>query len=201
MDWTPVYVGAGVVLNWLILYFWQPWTEAYAGEKGKNLARKEDLTDILAEVRAIAFAQKEIESKLAGDLWQKQNVWNEKKNIYASLLITNHSALETLTDIGTKLGRLAEGQTVNSNPEIKAELRPHAEKFGKGFAEIIRLQSAALLFTSPSTMNIITAYLKAAGGTLTLQTRENVQANIDLLIGLNVDLVASAKVDLGIEPT
>ena len=68
MDWSLVISGAGFTLNALVIGFWRPWLSAYGGEKGKNLARKEDLSEILAEVRAVTKTQKEIESKLAGDL-------------------------------------------------------------------------------------------------------------------------------------
>ena len=55
MDWTWLYVIAGAALNNLILLVWKPWTQAYAGEKGKNFARKEDLDKILAEVRVVGL--------------------------------------------------------------------------------------------------------------------------------------------------
>jgi hypothetical protein len=80
--WTFVYVLAAGALNALILGIWKPWGAAYAGEKGKNLARKEDLDAILAEVRAVTITQKEIEHKLAGDLWNQQVLWNQKRDIY-----------------------------------------------------------------------------------------------------------------------
>jgi hypothetical protein len=86
MGWTPVYVGAGVVANRLIFYIWKPWGTGYAEEKGKNFARKEDLNEILAEVRAVTIVQKEIESKLSGDLWDRQTRWNQKKDLYGELL-------------------------------------------------------------------------------------------------------------------
>lgn len=79
MDWTLVYVIVGVTLNTLVMYVWKPWTAAYVGEKGKTLARKEDLNEILAEVRAVTITQKEIEAKLAGDLWNRQMLWNQKR--------------------------------------------------------------------------------------------------------------------------
>jgi membrane protein implicated in regulation of membrane protease activity len=66
------FVGATLVL--LAFWFWKPWAGAYASENGKNLARKEDLDAILAEVRAVTIAQKEIEHKLSGDLWHRQTV-------------------------------------------------------------------------------------------------------------------------------
>src|SRR6266478_298890 len=77
-------ISAG--LTTIILWFWKPWVGAYAGEKGKTLARKEDLDAILAEVRAVTIAQKEIESNLSGDLWHRQTRWNEKKDIYTQLI-------------------------------------------------------------------------------------------------------------------
>jgi hypothetical protein len=54
VDWISWLQGIALVaLNNLVLLFWKPWAGAYAGEKGKNLARKEDLNEILAEVRAV----------------------------------------------------------------------------------------------------------------------------------------------------
>jgi hypothetical protein len=44
---------AMVLLNILFWLIWKPWAGAYAGEKGKNFARKEDLNEILAEVWAV----------------------------------------------------------------------------------------------------------------------------------------------------
>jgi hypothetical protein len=61
MDWNWLYVAAAVVINRLIFAVWNPWAGAYAGEKGKNFARKEDLDAILAEVRSVTAIQKEIE--------------------------------------------------------------------------------------------------------------------------------------------
>jgi hypothetical protein len=86
MDWTWLYVIAGAALNNQILLVWKPWTQAYAGEKGKNFARKEDLDKILAEVRAVTIVQKEIEAKVSGAVWDRQTQWNQKRDISAGLL-------------------------------------------------------------------------------------------------------------------
>jgi hypothetical protein len=73
-------------LTIVLLWFWKPWAGAYVGEKGKNFARKEDLDIILAEVRAITITQKEIEAKISGELWNRQMVWNQRRDAYAGLL-------------------------------------------------------------------------------------------------------------------
>ncbi len=86
MDWTWIHTVAIVGLNNLVLWIWKPWANAYAGEKGKNLARKEDLNEIVAEVRAVAIAQKEIEAKISGELWNNQMIWHQKRDFYIELL-------------------------------------------------------------------------------------------------------------------
>lgn len=86
MDWTWVHTVAIVVLNNLVLWIWKPWTNAYAGEKGKNFARQEDLDKILAEVRAVTTIQKEIEAKISGDTWNRQYMFQARRDIYADLL-------------------------------------------------------------------------------------------------------------------
>ncbi len=68
MDWNWIHTIAIVVLNTLVLMIWKPWAKGYAGEKGKNLARTEDLDRIVAEVRAVTITQKEIEAKISGDM-------------------------------------------------------------------------------------------------------------------------------------
>jgi fructosamine-3-kinase len=77
-----------VALNNLVLLFWKPWAGAYAGEKGKNLARTEDLDVILTEVRAVTKSQREIEAKISGDLWDRQMRWQQKRDVYGRLLET-----------------------------------------------------------------------------------------------------------------
>jgi hypothetical protein len=86
MDWTLTIAASSLILNALVIGFWKPWLGAYGGEKGKNLARKEDLDAILAEVRAVTIMQKEIEHKLSSDLWDRQIRWNQKRDMYAQLL-------------------------------------------------------------------------------------------------------------------
>jgi hypothetical protein len=87
MDWSAGwYVLASGTLSAIISFALKPWLGAYGGEKGRNLARKEDLDGIVAEMRAVTIAQKEIEAKLNGDQWDRQMRWNQKRDIYGLLL-------------------------------------------------------------------------------------------------------------------
>lgn len=87
MDWwNLLWVGCGVLLNALVLGFWKPWAGAYSGEKGKNVARKEDLNAIVAEIRAVTITQKEIEAKISGDVWHEQMLFTQRRDIYLELI-------------------------------------------------------------------------------------------------------------------
>jgi hypothetical protein len=52
---------------------------SYMKRKGENYATKEDAADILTQVKATTQATKEIESKISGELWNKQKQWEVKK--------------------------------------------------------------------------------------------------------------------------
>lgn len=81
-----IYALLSPVLTILVLWFWKPWAGAYAGEKGKNFARKEDLDKILAEVRAVTAIQREIEAHISGEMWKRQWRLNQKRDVYARLI-------------------------------------------------------------------------------------------------------------------
>ena len=134
-----------VALNNLVLLFWKPWAGAYAGEKGKNLARKEDLNEILAEVRAMTITQKEIEAKISGELWSRQMHWQQKRAIYARLLET-----------------IGEFQMVLGSAAVTLQLHSHTwEDMIKLVTELRRQHSVAMLFVSESASSALTDLLAA----------------------------------------
>ena len=161
MDWTPVYVGAGVVLNWLILYFWQPWTTAYAGEKGKQLARKEDLNEILAEVRAVTITQKEIESKLAEDLWSRQTIWNQKRDTYIALFRAIDELQKSLGVMPTWIERSNDtGLPIETRATWQKMLMERLKEFAEAQEQFGAAYSMAVLFTNKECLELIANYSK-----------------------------------------
>ena len=71
-----------------MLYLWQPWVKALAEETGKLDGRAVKLDQILNEARAVTEATKGIESKLSGDLWYRQMLMTEKKQLYLQIFDT-----------------------------------------------------------------------------------------------------------------
>lgn len=81
-----MYMIGVVVLNNLFLWIWKPWAQAYTGEKGKNLARKEDLEKILTEVKAVTATTEAIKADVSGALWVRQIHWNQKRDLYFEVM-------------------------------------------------------------------------------------------------------------------
>lgn len=102
MDWVWMEAVALLVLNGIFVLIWKPWAGAYAGEKGKNYARKEDLDAILAEVRAVTATQKNIEARISIGLWRDQKRWEESRDAYARVLEWSDKLFDSLTDISPK---------------------------------------------------------------------------------------------------
>ncbi len=136
MDWTIwIQAPAIVALNSIVLWIWKPWAAAYAGEKGKNLARKEDLDKILSEVRAVTIAQKEIEGKISGELWDRQWRLNQQREAYVTLI----AALQAY---GIALNERT--SAVLGPPE--EDSGPAVEKLNNAAIELSRARTVAELF-------------------------------------------------------
>jgi len=118
LDWVPIIVAvtalSGQILIGLMLYFWKLWLRAYGAEKAKNLARKEDLEEILLEVRAVTVTQKQIEAKLSGTEWNRQILWNKRAELYSSVM----SIVCELEDSTIKL-RILESQILRDPSELQ----------------------------------------------------------------------------------
>jgi adenylosuccinate lyase len=111
-DWGTISLTAlaSAAPNAVIFGFWKPWLGAYGGEKGKNLARKEDLATILAEVRAVTNTQKEIEATLNSGEWNRQTLWVHKRDAYADVLKAGGKVARHYGKVATIL-RMLEGPT------------------------------------------------------------------------------------------
>lgn len=184
MDWTWLYVIAGAALNNLILLVWKPWTQAYAGEKGKNFARKEDLDKILAEVRAVTIVQKEIEAKVSGAVWDRQTQWNQKRDIYAGLLAA-FSELELAFEKMTMIDLVTPGDQGPKYTEAERD----------AFTSIKDLQKAlglARVFLSPKAVSAVEVFTKTVVLGLDRRQRlsagrKNLQTARDMLIEVGAE--------------
>lgn len=188
IDWGTISLTSlgSVLLNAIVLGFWKPWAAAYSGEKGKNLARKEDITTILAEVRAVTIAQKEIESKLTGDLWYRQMRWNQKRDTYIELI-------KHVNDLMAGYYHLA--ALIKGGAEEKTKFE-HWDSLKSAHVEFTRLTRVAQIFTNKQSVEAANAFMmifRDSGGVATLEKLTLWQREVSNLLET---LVKAAKEDL-----
>lgn len=197
MNWSIFVSGVALMLNALVIGFWKPWLGAYGGEKGKNLARKEDLDAILAEVRAVTITQKEIETKLSGDLWNLQMRRNEKKELYGQLLATIHEMLSANSMmravVNIDRGRISQEEATKLDQRLNAALM----EFTKSERELIRLSGQAAIFASQECATLLTTTLNIPRGDDFLSGSQ-LLLSFRRLADMNSRMIAFAKTDLGI---
>ena len=80
--------GGWIAFNILavLVAVWKPFFGAYMGEKGKRLATKEDIERVLVEVRLVTREQETIKASISGDLWNRQMVLTQKRDLYVRVL-------------------------------------------------------------------------------------------------------------------
>jgi hypothetical protein len=199
VNWDTISLTAlaGVVLNGILLWFWKPWLGAYGGEKGKNLARKEDLDAIVAEMRAVTIAQKGIESKLAEDLWRTQLSVQQIKDTYVGIIQLNNE-IQTLF-----LGTDAEFTTIEHLGEEEQKkawvsLGGLIVEVAKKDRELNRLSAILQIFThDEETVRAIAQYRAGEGVTIQLN-RDMVMARVRILGDLTKLAISSARKQLGL---
>jgi hypothetical protein len=79
-----------------LLGFFGGYFKAYSAKKGENRAMQEDIHKLVDQVSAVTTATKEIESKISGDLWDRQKQWELKRDIL-------FDAVKRLNDVDSKL--------------------------------------------------------------------------------------------------
>src|SRR6185312_10887002 len=61
-------------------------SKGYGQKKGENLARKEDIDKLIADVADVTQTTREIEARISGELWDKQKQWEMKRDVLFELI-------------------------------------------------------------------------------------------------------------------
>ena len=69
------------VLSFLLGVVLTPYLRGYSAKKGENLATHEDIDKLVDQVSVVTQTTKEIESKISGELWDKQKHWEMKRDV------------------------------------------------------------------------------------------------------------------------
>jgi hypothetical protein len=199
LDWSTITLSGAcsALLTALILGFWKPWLGAYGGEKGKNLARKEDLDAILAEVRAVTITQKEIEAKLTGDAWTRQMLWNQKRDAYIALFNAKEGLANSFGSLKGAIGGLNKAPESEKSKPVSYLRESLTTPVGAQHA-FASAYSLAVLFTNEECLAQIAKYVTGKTKTQDIYSEEWADTEFqNILVNLS-GLPTIAKKDLGI---
>jgi hypothetical protein len=80
--------------------------KSYMGEKGKNLATKEDLQDVVDQVKVVTRTTEQIRTELSEATWSKQRHWDLKRDTALEIMRAYGTLLEISYDLFTStIGR------------------------------------------------------------------------------------------------
>lgn len=78
-------LGVVALAGWVgvavLLLFWKSFLPGYLNKKGENLATHEDINKLVDQVSAVTSATKEIEAKISNAVWDRQKLWELKREI------------------------------------------------------------------------------------------------------------------------
>jgi|ERR1700693_2675913 len=92
---------------------------SYLKKKGENLATKEDIKDVVEQVRAVTTVTEEIRTKISNEAWDRQKRWELKREV----LFEVTKRLGPVTDATTKLHAFYQTQKENPGP-----ISPHRQE-------------------------------------------------------------------------
>jgi len=185
--------------TWLLLIIWKfGWVHffsAYFAEKGKRFATSEDIEKVLEEVRRVTTETERIRAQISGELWSRQAHWNEKREIYASLLgISGEMQGEFV-----KIHSMHAGVTVLPPRDFEVPF----DRLMVLAADFRKAAALALIFANKGANDAVDQYIEfgVTTGTAAARAAEAIYALEELRKGLiraaKQDLFGEADVEVG----
>ena len=159
--------------------------KAYEEEKGKRLATKDDIENVLDQVRAVTRETELVKAGISGGLWQRQWQMTQKRDAYTRLI----DALENLQLKRGNIWRAAD-----------AETREDAERAGQeAIEEFRRARALARLLLLPEVIDAIGPLLRRIRGVdLSSMNQEQYDSTKKVISDARDNVVKIGRSELGL---
>jgi hypothetical protein len=123
---------------------------AYLKQKGQNVATHEDMQRLVAQMEATTTATKAIEGRISDEFWNKQRVWEMKRDTLLGLLACSRTMQEVIPFINGRVEGI-EGYPEGSpeRSELMGMQSQDKRKWGDAFNEFVRRRTEVSILCSP----------------------------------------------------
>jgi hypothetical protein len=147
--WTLILALLVLILQ-IIQFVLKGYIEGYSKKKGENLATKEDLQDVVEQMKQITRTTEEIKTEMSERTWSKQRHWDLKRDIALEILrhfgTLQEAALATHNGI-YQVNRLPnwQGSTDEQKTRVKNDFEAARKKLQDAMTKLWELQQVARL--------------------------------------------------------
>jgi hypothetical protein len=136
-----VLIGAVWGLSIIVALFVGGFLKSYMSKKGENLATHEDISKLVEQVEAVTRATKEIEAKISDEVWNRQKLWEMKREII-------FQTIKTMAHVDSQLESLNAVQQFEHSPDDPVWLQSLGERSRHFLTIMSEFEEMALLVTT-----------------------------------------------------
>ncbi|WP_263408870.1 hypothetical protein [Terriglobus tenax] len=187
----------GVIVDRL---FVRGYLSSYMKKKGEDLATHEDIAILVDQVRATTEATKAIEARISDDVWNRQRLWEMKRDVAFQIIETVHAINHRLMQFDAVVRALAKstGEDIAVFQEKKLEANNALwSEIDTLEHEQVRCQFLGMYPLSVATMEYRKSVADAFSRAATLSTRDYGEVVADVELKLD-PIIDAARKGLGI---
>jgi hypothetical protein len=186
-----------VILIFLVVNVFKPFTGSYAAKKGENLATKEDIAQITGR-------QEEIKSQISNEMWNRQRHWELKRDVVIDLIRAMADMDRLMTDFSAAFSSPSGILTVEAKQHLEKNRIESFKEERRCSSEYLRAHTVADLAIHGKLSRASSSYFQFAGGVLkeilSKPGRYDSKTRLELAKLHNAAIIAARK-ELGVYET
>lgn len=171
---------------------------AYLGEKGASYTTQEAFANLVQQLNQTTTAGAGVNSGVSGDSWLRQQLWTEKRRLYAELLQAFHGVRSAAQGVAQLQLALEKESTPANRSVLQSQIEAHCSNFAAAKNKLMELACAGEIICCADASKILDAFrsdLLSGSATHVEQVPEPLAAKSESAIA---GLVRSARADLGL---
>lgn len=171
---------------------------AYLGEKGASYSTREAFADLVEQLSQTTTAIDAVKPGASNDTWLRQQLWTEKRRLYAELLQAFHGVRSAAQGMAQAQMALEDETDPANRSALQSQIDAHASNLADAKKKVMELACTGEIIFSADASKVLNSFrsdLFSGGATQVRHVLEALAAKSESAIA---GLVSSARVDLGL---